>query len=102
MEKTRICPCCKQEVQIQVGFHNWKKLFRKPTIEELITLFIIIMTILLYFAWQHDIGQYQKYIAENCNKGLDIKNNLNSDSDSLIKPMINISQNDTIEEEPNQ
>jgi len=66
-EKTRICPYCKQEVKMKVGFHNWKNLFRKPTIEEAITLFIILMEIALFFAWQHDINQYQKYIKENCN-----------------------------------
>ncbi len=87
MEKIRICPNCKQEMKVQVGFHNWKNLFRKPTLDELITLFIIILAIALFFAWQHDINQYKEYIAKNCNEGILVPN-LNNQS-------VNITDNST-------
>jgi hypothetical protein len=46
--------------------HNWKNLFRMPTIEDMIVLFIILAVISLYFVYQHDIKQYQNYIEKNC------------------------------------
>jgi hypothetical protein len=69
-EKIRICPNCKQEVKIVTGLQNWKKLFRRPTLDDFITLFIILCVIGLFFAYQHDIKQYQDYIANNCDKGI--------------------------------
>lgn len=54
--KKRICPCCKQEVMIEVGFKkdNFKRLFRKPTLDDWITLFIIAMVILAAYAYSLD------------------------------------------------
>jgi hypothetical protein len=66
-EKVRLCPVCKQEVLIKPGMHNWKKLFRRPSIEEMITLFIILGVIAIYFTYQNDIKQYEDYISKNCN-----------------------------------
>jgi len=65
-EKIRICPACKQEVIVRPGMHNFKNLFRKPTFDEMITLFIILGVIGIYFMYQHDVKQYQNYIEKNC------------------------------------
>jgi hypothetical protein len=73
-EKVRICPVCKQEVLIKPGMHNWKNLFRKPTIEEMITLFILLGVIAIYFAYQHDVKQYQDYINKYCKADSKIPN----------------------------
>lgn len=59
-EKVRICPVCKQEVKVTTGLSNWKNLMRMPTLEEWITLFLIIAVIALFFAYKHDISQYQE------------------------------------------
>ena len=50
----RACPHCKQPYQTTVGLHNWKNLFRKPTLDDFLTLFIIILVIAAYFAYQSD------------------------------------------------
>lgn len=47
----RRCPYCKQEFQTKVGANNWKNLFRKPTLEDWITLFILIMLVAAAFAY---------------------------------------------------
>jgi hypothetical protein len=82
--KIRQCPYCKQDIKMKVGIHNWKNLFRKPTIEEFITLFIILCVIAIYFVYQHDVNQYRDYINKNCNSGM--KTNLNNQID-FDKPL---------------
>lgn len=57
----RICPTCHQEYDLNVGIHNWKNLFRKPTIEEWITFFIILFVILSYFTYRADIERLKNY-----------------------------------------
>jgi hypothetical protein len=48
---TRICPRCKQEYQTKIGVDNWKNLFRTPTLDEWITLVILILLIAAAFAY---------------------------------------------------
>lgn len=48
---TRICPYCKQEHKTKVGVDNWKNLFRKPTMEDWITLVILILLLAAAFAY---------------------------------------------------
>lgn len=50
------------------GLHNWKNLFRKPTILEWTIFFLLILALLLGWTYQHDVSIYQKYILENCTK----------------------------------
>lgn len=50
----RLCPHCHQPVKTKVGLGNWKSLFRKPSMDEWITLFILIMLILAAFAYNND------------------------------------------------
>ncbi len=59
--KKRICKYCKSETQIKTGASNWKNLFRKPTLEEWITLFIITMVILSSYAYKNDIDNLNEY-----------------------------------------
>jgi len=51
---TRPCPHCKQPMEITTGLRNWKNLFKMPTMEDWITLAIMVMVIAAYFAYQHD------------------------------------------------
>ena len=65
---TRLCPHCHQDVEVNVGLsgENFKKLFRKPTMEEWITLFILIMAVTLFFVYRADINAYETYMETNC------------------------------------
>jgi hypothetical protein len=50
-EHTRICPRCKQPYQTKIGVDNWKNLFKMPTMEDWITLIILILLIAAAFAY---------------------------------------------------
>lgn len=99
-KKIRICPVCKQEVLIISGMHNWKNLFRKPTFEEIITLFILIGVIVIYFVYQHDIKQYQNYINNNCKdnsiKSLELNNITNITNITNVTYVYDINQNESL------
>lgn len=60
-EKIRICKYCKSEIKINSGLHNWKNLFRKPTFEDLIVLFIIIMMIVSAYSYKLDLNKIINY-----------------------------------------
>lgn len=51
---TRLCPYCHQPTEIKIGLRNWRNLFRWPTIEDFITLFIISLVIFSAYAYQWD------------------------------------------------
>lgn len=51
----RQCPYCKQTMQVNIGLHNWKNLFRKPTIDEWVILFILIMVGFGAWAYKYDL-----------------------------------------------
>lgn len=57
--KIRPCPHCGQPMPIK---SPWKALFRKPTMNEWITLFIMIMMVVAAYAYKHDVGICQEYI----------------------------------------
>ena len=61
VKKTRKCKTCGTELEIDIGVHNWKNLFRKPTLDEYIMLFIIIMSIFSYFQYNKDINTLREY-----------------------------------------
>lgn len=86
-EKVRICPVCKQEILIKSGMQNWKKLFRKPTFDEWITLLLILGVIVIYFMYQHDIQQYQDYINRSCGVDSSLKESI---FQNYTKPIDNI------------
>lgn len=39
------------------GLHNWKNLFRKPTLQELTILFMIILTCISAYAYSYDVKE---------------------------------------------
>lgn len=43
------------------GLRNWKNLFRKPTGQEWLTLILLILAILMAFAYQRDMSICQSY-----------------------------------------
>jgi hypothetical protein len=47
----RICKYCHQTYELKPGLSNWKNLFKAPTLEDWITLFILIMLIAAAFAY---------------------------------------------------
>jgi len=67
MNKTRICPHCKQEYKIKVGIDNWRNLFRKPTTEDWISLIILILIIAAAYAYKVDTGRCS-YLMSNLGK----------------------------------
>jgi hypothetical protein len=47
----------------QRGLSNWKNLFRKPTLNDIITLILILLAITMGWAYNHDITVCREYIA---------------------------------------
>ena len=41
--------------------HNWKNIFRKPTLEDYITLFIIFLALFSYYQYSVDINNIIEY-----------------------------------------
>jgi len=46
------------------GLHNWKNLFRKPTLYECIILIMLLMALFMWWAYNHDIEECKKIVAE--------------------------------------
>lgn len=67
-EVVRRCPYCHQDETIKKGLssENIKRLFRKPTIEDLITLFIVCLTIVSFLVYTYEVNAYKGYIDDNC------------------------------------
>ena len=49
------------------GLHNWKNLFKKPTMSEMIVLVMLIMALFLWWTYSHDIKECKIIVAE-CNE----------------------------------
>jgi len=64
MKKIRKCKYCGNETTVEIGIHNWKNLFRKPTIEDYIMLFIIFMVIFSYYLYKVDINNIIEYYED--------------------------------------
>jgi len=98
VKKTRKCKTCGTELEIDIGVHNWKNLFRKPTLDEYIMLFIILMTLFSYYQYNKDIntlreyyedGDYCSYIIQLNNpepntNSLNLLDNLDLSNNSLV------------------
>jgi len=78
-EVIRRCPYCHQDMMIKKGLtsENMKRLFRKPTVEDFIMLFIILLTIVSFLVYTYEVKAYKTYINENCPVG--IHNQQNND-----------------------
>lgn len=56
------------------GFHNFKNLFRKPTGQEWLTLFMLVMALFMAWAYQYDIATCQAYIQKDIDTFERLKN----------------------------
>jgi hypothetical protein len=92
--KIRTCPVCKQEIQIKPGMDNWKNLFRKPTLEEWITLFLLISVLALYYVYKYDINQYENIIT-NLTKRCALASSPSSSQINTDIPIPSLSINET-------
>jgi hypothetical protein len=57
--KLRPCPSCGQMYEVK---SPWKALWRWPSLNEWITLFMIVMMIFGAWAYKHDVGVCQNYV----------------------------------------
>ena len=48
------------------GLHNWKNLFRKPNLYEIIILVMLLSSFFLLWAYKNDIQSCWSYVEENC------------------------------------
>ena len=68
--KIRECPYCHQQIEIK---SPWQALWRKPTLNEWINLFIIVMILFIAWAYRHDTQVCRDYIgnlSQICAQGL--------------------------------
>ena len=77
VKKTRKCKACGTDLEIDIGIHNWKNLFRKPTLDEYIMLFIILLSVFSYFQYNKDINTLREYYegGDYCSNVLASKQN---------------------------
>jgi hypothetical protein len=92
----RMCPYCKQEYKTKIGASNWKNLFRKPTLDDWITLVILILLFLAAYAYIQETSQC-KYMLTNldqtCMKYDAMKLNLTTRSEvDALPPLLTINQ----------
>ena len=66
MEKIRKCKYCGNETAVNIGMHNWKNLFRKPTLLEYTILFMLIMGLFTAWAYVQDIKACNEFYNESC------------------------------------
>jgi len=97
-EKTRRCKYCNSEIKIEVGIHNWKNLLTKPTLEEGITFFIILILIVSVYTYKSDLNNIINYYENEsyCN----IQRNINLQRDinqSLLTNQFLNNQNNLID-----
>lgn len=83
-EKIRRCKYCDSEIKIETGLHNWKSLFKKPTLEEGITFFIIIMLIVSAYAYKSDLNTIIDYYENETYCDLQRNINLQENINQLI------------------
>jgi len=70
-EVKRNCPYCRNEITMKKGLNsdNIKRLFRKPTVEDLIMLFIVFLAIGSFLVYTYEVKAYKAYINDNCPLG---------------------------------
>lgn len=84
----RRCPYCKQDISMDKGLssENIKRLFRKPTLEDMIILIVLTLTIVSFLAYNSETKAMRAYINENCTMGQH-----NQQVNFNENPMLNIS-----------
>ena len=63
-EVDEVCPCCGQVTKVNRGLtkQSLKKLFRKPTLNDLITFLILILALTGAFAYRNEVNFYKNII----------------------------------------
>ena len=93
----RTCPYCKQTYKTKIGTGNWKNLFRKPTLDDWITLIILALLILAAFSYSQETGMCRAMTSnmeKTCMDYYAWKNNRNQTNSPLLLPNYTI-QNDS-------
>jgi len=68
----RHCPYCNNEIDITVGVHNWKNLFKKPTFNDWMTLIMLILVVVSAYAYNHDMKICKEFIANQTSNYLSL------------------------------
>ena len=90
----RKCPHCNQDMEVTLGLtkNNMKRLLRRPTLEEGITLFIMILAVGSLFIYNTEMKAIDTYIKENCTCTQDFFSP-NQDSNFIINDLTNFKEN---------
>jgi len=61
-----VCPVCNQVTERKRGLtrQNVKNLFKKPTLQDIILLVLILLTILGAYAYTQEVAQYKEIIRD--------------------------------------
>jgi len=97
----RKCKSCGSEVSVEVGLRNWKNLFRKPTLDEYITIFIIFIAIFSYYQYNVDIKNIIEYYegGDYCQNQIQLRNQeINANPLQKNLGLINLSQANLLNE----
>ena len=81
-EKIRRCKYCGSDYRLRTGLNNWKNLLKKPTLDDFITLFIILMVIISAYAYKADIERINNYYNKEYSCDL-VKTIYNSTDDDI-------------------
>jgi hypothetical protein len=96
--KDRQCPYCKQSYKTKVGMDNWKNLFRKPTLDDWITLFILIMLFFAAYAYVHDTKACSEALHNLSSICSQYQMQLSQQKENTLLPVFNLTiANTTIE-----
>lgn len=92
MEKIRKCKYCGNDNPTKLGMRNWKNLFKKPTLEDYITLFIIVMVIISAYAYQIDISNLRNYYESSnyCSNQVSLSGVDNGDPQITIQDLSDV------------
>jgi len=70
MTTSRICPTCKQKVEIKPGLHNAKNLFQWPSLQDWITLAILFLVLVLAYSYNAETKLCRDTLKDLNDRGL--------------------------------
>lgn len=81
----RTCSSCGNKYELKTGIQNWKNLFRKPTLYEVVILVILTLSILSFFQYDSSLNNTAIFVANTCKESCICPSNLfNIQNNSLI------------------